>query len=63
MYVCHCQAVTDRTVSTVIASGATTVEDITDRCQAGGSCGGCWDTLQALIDEADARQPVGAAAA
>ena len=45
MYVCHCNAVTDRTVDAAIASGATTVPEITERCTAGGGCGGvtaCW---------------------
>lgn len=53
MYVCHCEAVTDRTVDAAIASGADTVDDVTSRCRAGGGCGGCHSTLQALIDDFD----------
>jgi bacterioferritin-associated ferredoxin len=50
MYVCHCKAITDRTIDAVIASGARTVPEVTERCRAGGGCGGCHSRLQALID-------------
>ena len=50
MYICHCRAVTDRTVDAAISSGARTVAEITSRCRAGGRCGGCHATLQALLD-------------
>ena len=33
-----------------IASGARTVAEVTDRCRAGGGCGGCHGRLQALIE-------------
>jgi bacterioferritin-associated ferredoxin len=56
MFVCSCQAVTDRTVRAAIASGATTIEQVADRCAAGSRCGGCWPELQRLLDEHDARQ-------
>lgn len=51
MFVCSCHAVTDRTVDAVIASGATTVEQITERCGAGGTCSGCWPELERLLEE------------
>jgi bacterioferritin-associated ferredoxin len=51
MYVCSCLAVTDRTVKAAIASGATTVGDVIDRCRAGGRCGGCWPQLERMLDE------------
>jgi bacterioferritin-associated ferredoxin len=50
MVVCHCKAVSDRTVDAAIASGATTVSEITDRCTAGGGCGGCHSLLEALLE-------------
>jgi bacterioferritin-associated ferredoxin len=50
MVVCHCKAVSDRTVDAAIASGARTVDEITARCHAGGGCGGCHRTLSALLD-------------
>jgi bacterioferritin-associated ferredoxin len=49
MYVCHCNAVSDRTVDAAIASGASTLSEITARCSAGGGCGGCHDLLEALL--------------
>ena len=51
MVVCSCRAVTDRVVGAAIAEGAGTVEEIVRRCSAGGRCGGCWPTLQRLLDE------------
>ena len=39
MYACSCKAVTDRTIDAVIASGASSVEEITSKCAAGGRCG------------------------
>jgi bacterioferritin-associated ferredoxin len=51
MYVCSCHAVTDRTVRAAIASGATTVGDVAERCGAGDRCGGCWPELERLLAE------------
>ncbi len=50
MYVCHCMAVTDRTIDAAISSGARSVDEVTERCHAGGGCGSCHSLLQALID-------------
>ena len=50
MYVCHCEAVSDRAVNAAISSGARCIEDVTERCRAGGGCGSCHDVLQALLD-------------
>ena len=64
MYVCHCNAVTDRTVDAAIASGAATVPEITERCTAGGGCGGCHRLLESLLHaNAVERQPAAASAA
>jgi bacterioferritin-associated ferredoxin len=50
VYVCHCQAVTDRTINAAIDSGARSVAEVTARCRAGNGCGGCHNVLQALVD-------------
>jgi bacterioferritin-associated ferredoxin len=64
MVVCHCKAVNDRTVDAAIASGATTVSEITDRCTAGGGCGGCHSLLEALLEATSPeRESVAASAA
>lgn len=55
MNVCSCHAVTDRTIDAAIASGASTVGEVIQRCSAGGRCGGCWPALQRLLDQHDAR--------
>jgi bacterioferritin-associated ferredoxin len=49
MYVCHCEGVTDTTVDAAIGSGARCIEDVTARCGAGGGCGSCHETLEALL--------------
>ncbi|MGH9164899.1 MAG: (2Fe-2S)-binding protein [Acidimicrobiales bacterium] len=51
MYVCHCRAVTDRTIATAIRAGAADVDELARRCGAGARCGGCWPALQALLSE------------
>jgi bacterioferritin-associated ferredoxin len=64
MVVCHCKAVSDRTVDSAIASGATTVDEITAWCTAGGGCGGCHSLLEALLEATSSeREPVTASAA
>ena len=51
MVVCSCRSVSHHTVCAAIASGATTVEELTDQCAAAADCGGCWRTLERLLDE------------
>jgi bacterioferritin-associated ferredoxin len=66
MYVCSCRAVTDRTVKAAIASGARTIDDLAERCGAGGRCGGCWPALTELLQDsrpADQRRNVRASSA
>ena len=51
MIVCSCEVVSDRTVNAAIASGASTIQEVSSRCGAGARCGGCWPTLAELLDE------------
>jgi len=60
---CSCAAVSDRTVQAAIASGASTVEEVTSRCRAGGGCGGCHALLERLLADTQPRQLVGTSAA
>ncbi|HEX4493568.1 MAG TPA: (2Fe-2S)-binding protein [Acidimicrobiia bacterium] len=65
MVICSCRAVTDRAVIGAIVEGATTVEEVADRCAAASRCGGCSPALERLLAEhlaARGREPVGAAA-
>lgn len=52
VYACSCHAVRDQIVRTAIAAGATTVEEIGDRCGAGTGCGGCRILLERLLRQA-----------
>jgi bacterioferritin-associated ferredoxin len=63
MFVCHCEAVNDEIVQAAIASGADTVDEVTERCHAGGGCGRCRSLLQEMIDVMLAREAVGSTAA
>ncbi|HEX6311681.1 MAG TPA: (2Fe-2S)-binding protein [Acidimicrobiia bacterium] len=49
MIVCHCRAVSDRAVRSAIAEGAAREEELTERCGAGGRCGGCLPALRRLL--------------
>jgi len=61
MVVCHCNDVGDREIRAQVSAGARTVDEITDRCGAGGNCGGCVPVIEGIIAET-AVQIVGAAA-
>ena len=50
MIICSCAAISDRMIGAAIAEGATSVDDIVDRCAAGARCGGCWPALERLLD-------------
>jgi bacterioferritin-associated ferredoxin len=53
--ICHCRAVSDRTVREQVAFGARELEAVADWCGAGGRCGGCRPALARLL--ADALRP------
>jgi bacterioferritin-associated ferredoxin len=49
--VCLCYGVNERRVRREIDHGATSIEDIAERCQAGGCCQSCHPTLDELLAE------------
>jgi bacterioferritin-associated ferredoxin len=49
MVVCHCLRVDEARIRASVVKGAGSVEDITEDCDAGGGCGRCWPTLQAML--------------
>ena len=51
MLVCHCKAVSDRTIRRVVRSGAATCRQVGRDCQAGRSCGGCQPLIREIIDD------------
>lgn len=52
MFVCICFAVTDAKIAEVVAQGATSVEEVTRACRAGGDCGSCHDAIREQLGEA-----------
>ena len=52
--VCLCYGVNERRIRREIEHGASTVEEIARRCQAGGCCQSCHPTLDDLLAERSA---------
>lgn len=51
MFVCVCKAVSQAEVEKAIDDGASTVEEVTRSCRAGGDCGACHQTIEDLIED------------
>jgi bacterioferritin-associated ferredoxin len=49
MFVCHCAVVTDQDVLESLANGSRCLADVCRDTGAGRSCGGCVNTLRALV--------------
>lgn len=54
MVVCHCLRINDRVIARFTADPNVTADDITRECGAGGRCGGCVDTIDAILQQARA---------
>jgi len=57
MIVCHCKAVTDRTIRQAVREGAGSFREVALQCNAGRDCGGCRpavvDVIEAETSERD----------
>ncbi len=51
MIVCHCRAVSDRTIRASIRDGASTLEAVSECTGAAQCCGGCEPTVADILDE------------
>lgn len=51
MIVCHCKAVSDRTIRQAVRDGACSFREVALQCNAGRDCGGCRPTVIAVIEE------------
>jgi bacterioferritin-associated ferredoxin len=51
MFVCVCHAVTDTEVTRAIEGGASTREQVTRACGAGGDCGACHEHIEDMIGD------------
>lgn len=49
MYICICNAVTDRQIHAAVAAGATSVDDVTMQLGLGAGCGCCKEAAHMLI--------------
>lgn len=52
MVVCHCLHINDRVIAEYAADPSITADDIVRACGAGGRCGGCRGTIEAMLDDA-----------
>ena len=50
LIVCHCKAVSDRTIRKVIRHGAETPREIARACGAGLTCGGCRPAVREVLE-------------
>lgn len=55
MVVCHCELVNDLTIKEIAAGEVVTIEEVTQRCGAGGQCGGCHESIERLLHKAAVR--------
>ncbi len=49
--VCLCNGVAERKVRKAIAKGASTVDEVTAACDAGGGCTGCHPTIERMLEQ------------
>jgi bacterioferritin-associated ferredoxin len=62
MIVCHCRAVSDKTIKEVIRRGAHSPREVAMACHAGRTCGGCIPAVRELIANETAPRAAGCAA-
>jgi bacterioferritin-associated ferredoxin len=51
MIVCLCRGVSDGEVRSAIRHGASTLDEVTRSCGAGGDCGACCDMVECMLEE------------
>jgi bacterioferritin-associated ferredoxin len=57
MIVCHCRALSERTICDVIQRGAHSPREVALACHAGRTCGGCIPVVRELIAREKSRAP------
>lgn len=55
---CSCYGLRDSEIAEVIRDGAGSVDEVTEVCGAGGSCGSCRPTIEAFLTVQGVRIPV-----
>ncbi|NNE38415.1 MAG: hypothetical protein HKN08_08930 [Gammaproteobacteria bacterium] len=56
MYVCVCNAVTDRDIHQAMAEGATTVRELKEKLNITGSCGSCLESVLDIVKQPPSTQ-------
>jgi bacterioferritin-associated ferredoxin len=56
MYVCICNAVTERTIREAAESGVRTLAELSRRTGCSGSCGTCSDLAQQILEDTHRRR-------
>ena len=49
MILCLCRGVPETAVGAVIADGASSLDDITSKCEAGADCGACHEYMLCML--------------
>ena len=55
MYVCVCNAITDRQIREAVADGVSTVSQLQSRLGVASGCGSCMDTAADILQESRRR--------
>ncbi|MDF7676908.1 bacterioferritin-associated ferredoxin [Neisseriaceae bacterium ESL0693] len=53
MYVCLCNAITDRQIKATVAAGATSLTDLRDQLGVANCCGCCAQLASSFLDNAN----------
>ena len=51
MYICVCNAISDKDVKTAIKNGAKSIKELNQQLNVGSNCGTCVSSIQLLIDD------------
>ena len=49
--ICHCEEITYREILNAIKNGAKTIEEISDKTDAGIACGTCIEDIENILEE------------
>ena len=50
MIVCHCKAISDRSIRQAVREGARSPRQVARACEAGRRCGGCHPVIREIIE-------------
>jgi len=57
MYICICNAVTDKDIKLAIKNGAQSLKDLNQQLKVGSNCGTCVSSAQALLNKSSQSKP------